>query len=147
MEGLKFMKAQRPELALEHFTTAKSFNKNSSKIYIARGCALANMVESPLNRTIFPKASERFARPWDYLLITRRPINISRIFERRCDKSKVFRKRGSEAKRSELVTTLSLTVDNEKRYHKQNHKSSSSLLYRAVFITKGVSRTLLYLGD
>ena len=63
MEGLKFMKAQRPELALEHFTTAKSFNKNSSKIYIARGCALANMVDPPLNRIIFPKASERFDRP------------------------------------------------------------------------------------
>lgn len=47
MEGLKFLKAQRPDLALEHLTTARSFDKYSAKIYIARGCALANLVLIP----------------------------------------------------------------------------------------------------
>lgn len=44
MEGLKCLKSSRPDLALEHLTLAKSFDKKSSKIYIARGCALANLV-------------------------------------------------------------------------------------------------------
>jgi hypothetical protein len=46
MEGLKFLKAQQPDVALEHLSMAKSFDKQNSKIYIARGCALANMVDS-----------------------------------------------------------------------------------------------------
>ena len=52
MEGLKFLKAHKPDIALEHLTIAKSFDKNSSKIFIARGCALANMVDFYANRTI-----------------------------------------------------------------------------------------------
>ena len=52
MEGLKFLKAEKPDIALEHLNMARSFNKHSSKIYIARGCALANMVDPDANRTI-----------------------------------------------------------------------------------------------
>lgn len=51
MEGLKFLKAERPEIAMEHLNLARSFDKRSSKIYIARGCALANMVALRANRT------------------------------------------------------------------------------------------------
>jgi hypothetical protein len=50
MEGLKFLKANKPEIALEHLTLAKSFNKKSSKICIARGCAFANLVIIQANR-------------------------------------------------------------------------------------------------
>jgi hypothetical protein len=53
MEGLKFLKAEKPDIALEHLTLAKSFDKSNSKVYIARGCALANMVDIYANRTIF----------------------------------------------------------------------------------------------
>jgi len=55
MEGLKYLKAQRPESALEHLSMAKSFDKKSSKIFIARGCALANMVKDHANRIILQK--------------------------------------------------------------------------------------------
>ena len=51
MEGLRFLKAEKPEIALEHLNMARSFDKRSSKIYIARGCALANMVTLAANRT------------------------------------------------------------------------------------------------
>ena len=44
MEGLTYLKAKKPEQALEHLSMARNFDKRSAKIYIARGCALANMV-------------------------------------------------------------------------------------------------------
>ena len=50
MEGLKFLKAGQPELSLEHLNLAKSFDKKSSKILVARGCALANLVNILANR-------------------------------------------------------------------------------------------------
>ena len=56
MEGLKYLKSEKPELALEHLNLAKSFDKKSSKIYVARGCALANLVNLSANRITSHKA-------------------------------------------------------------------------------------------
>jgi hypothetical protein len=50
MEGLKFLKSKQPVEALAHLDTAKRFDKKSSKIYIARGCALANLVIDTAHR-------------------------------------------------------------------------------------------------
>ena len=55
MEGLNFLKAGQSELALEHLNLAKSFDKKSSKIYVAKGCALANLVNLLANRIVFTR--------------------------------------------------------------------------------------------
>ena len=50
-------------MALEYLTIAKSFAKGAAKIYVARGCALANLVMLPLDRTIFKKDSGKSKKP------------------------------------------------------------------------------------
>lgn len=62
MEGLRFLKAHKPEIALEHLTIAKSFDKTSSKIFIARGCALANMVDIYANRIILIRDIDKLSK-------------------------------------------------------------------------------------
>lgn len=44
MEGLEFLKRGNNQYAIENFDVAKKFDKNNEKIHIAKGCALANMV-------------------------------------------------------------------------------------------------------
>lgn len=44
MNGLSLVKNKSPEASIEHFDLAKKFNPLNVNIYIAKGCALANMV-------------------------------------------------------------------------------------------------------
>jgi hypothetical protein len=44
MEGMEFLKRGNNQCAIENFDMALKFDKNNEKIYIAKGCALANMV-------------------------------------------------------------------------------------------------------
>ncbi len=44
MEGMEFLKMGNNQCAIENFDVAQKFDKNNEKIYIAKGCALANMV-------------------------------------------------------------------------------------------------------
>ena len=78
MEGLKQLKAGRPELALEHLTLAKSFDKKSSKIYVARGCALANLVIMQPTRITCQKGSNKSKKPYDYRPTTPKQPTTSR---------------------------------------------------------------------
>ncbi len=45
MEGIEFLKRGNNQCAIENLDVAKKFDKNNAKIYIAKGCALANMVK------------------------------------------------------------------------------------------------------
>ncbi len=56
MEGMEFLKRGNNQCAIENFDMALKFDKNNEKIYIAKGCALANMVsEEWYCRTVFQK--------------------------------------------------------------------------------------------
>jgi hypothetical protein len=56
MEGMEFLKRGNNQCAIENFDMALKFDKNNEKIYIAKGCALANMVgEERYCRTTFQK--------------------------------------------------------------------------------------------
>ena len=56
MEGMEFLKRGNNQCAIENFDMALKFDKNNENIYIAKGCALANMVgEEWYCRTTFQK--------------------------------------------------------------------------------------------
>ena len=78
MEGLKYLKAGQPELSIEHLNLAKSFDKKSSKIYVAKGCALANLVNMLTNRITFIKASDKSSKLLNYSPPTKRLLNIKK---------------------------------------------------------------------
>ena len=78
MEGLKYLKAGQPEMSIEHLNLAKSFDKKSSKIYVAKGCALANLVNILTNRITFIKASEKSSKLLNYPRQTKRHLNIKK---------------------------------------------------------------------
>jgi hypothetical protein len=105
MEGLKFLKAQRPDLALEHLATARSFDKNSAKICIARGCALANMVTRRPSRTTSTRGSGKSKRHCASSPTTRRHSATSKKSARKWGRRIERNRRRTAVGSWELATT------------------------------------------
>jgi hypothetical protein len=70
---VRLLKNSQEAEALEHLDTARRFNKNSAKIYIARGCALANIVSRPVRSITSRRGSGRSRKPCGWNRTTRRP--------------------------------------------------------------------------